>query len=271
MKRGTPDHWKMKDLARRLNVPVLYALPWANGIMERIWHYAEKYCVQGDIGKVPNEEIAEVCCWPIKRANELVDALVSAKWLDISKKHRLLIHDWEDHCTDAVKKTLNRKGLCAFCPDKVGKVLEMSGKNPPALPSLTKPEPLPPPPPDIPPLTGDEVEQAWDDHRSYKNGESLDHAVRIIQSVENFDVVKFRERGAEYREYYEQNGWSKFGCLTLIGWIQAGCPYPPARKGRDPTTAKKAFTSEPVEPLTEDFLAALRKIDQENAQAGKAN
>lgn len=120
------------------------------------------------------------------------------------------------------------------------------------------------------PLTLGEIETAWESHRKYKNGDSLDHAVRIIQSVENFDVAKFRERHAEYCEYYEREGWTKFDCLPFIGWIQAGMIYPPVRRSRDPTKPKRTFISEPIEPLTEDFLAALRKIDQENAQTGKA-
>ncbi len=53
MKRGAPDHWKMKELARLCHVPAPYGIPWANGVMERIWHYTAKYCLQGNIGKFP--------------------------------------------------------------------------------------------------------------------------------------------------------------------------------------------------------------------------
>src|ERR1017187_5590503 len=111
LKRGAPDHWKMKDLARRCGVPAPYALPWANGVMERLWHYTAKYCVQGNIGKVPNEEIAEICCWPIRRALVLVEALLASGWFDRSEKYRLLIHDWSDHADSAVTKTLNNRAL----------------------------------------------------------------------------------------------------------------------------------------------------------------
>ena len=117
MKRGAPDHWKMKELARLCRVPSQYGLPWANGVMERIWHYTAKYCIQGNIGKVPNEEIAEICCWPTKRADQLISGLLQSGWLDFSEKHRLLVHDWKDHCDEAVKKTLKNRGLEVLFPE----------------------------------------------------------------------------------------------------------------------------------------------------------
>jgi hypothetical protein len=111
VKRGTPDHWKMKALARELNVPPMYAIAWANGVMERIWHYTAKYCPQGDLGRVPDEEIAEVCGWPAKAARRLVDALVTSRWLERSSTHRLIVHDWHEHCDESVKKTIRNRGL----------------------------------------------------------------------------------------------------------------------------------------------------------------
>lgn len=120
MKRGTPDHWKMRELARLMKVPVKYGLAWANGTLERLWHYTAKYHPQGDIGKARDEFIASACGWPETDAMTLVDALVAAKWLDRDTTHRLLVHDWAEHCDDSVKKTLKRNGLAFFCPDKVG-------------------------------------------------------------------------------------------------------------------------------------------------------
>lgn len=145
MKRGTPDHWKMKDLARRLNVPPMYAIAWANGVMERIWHYTAKYCPQGDIGRVPDEEIAEVCGWPVKAAGRLVEALVQSRWLDRSSAHRLLVHDWQEHADQSVKKTLANRGLSFFFPEKSGNIPEDSTLTR-AVP-LPLPEPMPEPEP----------------------------------------------------------------------------------------------------------------------------
>lgn len=148
MKRGTPDHWKMKDLARRLNIPPMYAIAWANGCMERLWHYAARYCLQGDIGRVPDAEIAEVCGWPVKAAGRLVDALVEARWLDRSSAHRLLIHDWHEHCDESVKKTLKNRGLQFFFPESSGMILENSSlarAEALASPSLSQAKPTPEP------------------------------------------------------------------------------------------------------------------------------
>lgn len=116
------------------------------------------------------------------------------------------------------------------------------------------------------PLSEKELEDMWESHRCYKNGESLSHAIRIITTTDGFDIGKLRERHPEYCDYYEQNGWTKFGCLPFIGWVQAGMPYPPIRKSREPTKVKP-FTSTPIEPMSDEFIAALRKADQDNAQA----
>lgn len=119
MKRGTPDHYKMADLARLLKVPAPYAIPWANGVMERLWHYAAKYTPQGDIGRVSDEQIAKACEWPERKSSQFISALLQAKWLDLSENHRLLIHDWPEHCDESVKKLLQRKGLPFCCPENV--------------------------------------------------------------------------------------------------------------------------------------------------------
>lgn len=141
MKRGTPDHWKMKELARLCKVPAQYSLPWANGVMERLWHYTAKYCLQGNIGKVPNAEIAEVCGWPVRRADELVIALLQSGWLDSSKNHRLLVHDWAEHAEDSVKKTLKNRGLQFFFPETSGNVPTFSACLSHSQ-AIAKPEPL---------------------------------------------------------------------------------------------------------------------------------
>ena len=144
MKRGTPDHWKMKDLAVRLRIPRKYAITCANGIMERLWHYTAKYAPQGDIGRVPDEHIADACGWPTEHHSELVAALVGARWLDRDAKHRLIVHDWHDHADESVKKTLKNKGLQIIFPENSS---QPDGKFQPAFPkpflSLSSPMPEP--------------------------------------------------------------------------------------------------------------------------------
>ena len=93
MKRGAPDHWKMKELARLCGVPEPYALPWANGIMERLWHYTARFHPQGDIGTSPDWVICDACCWETRKRKDrpgqsaekqerFIRALVDSRWLD---------------------------------------------------------------------------------------------------------------------------------------------------------------------------------------------
>lgn len=105
MKRGTPRHRKMRDLARRLNIPLAHAV----GIMEMIWHWAGQETPQGDIGLAEDREIAAAADWA-GRPSVLVDALVDSRWLDRDDVYRLVIHDWPDHADNSVKKWLDRNG-----------------------------------------------------------------------------------------------------------------------------------------------------------------
>jgi hypothetical protein len=104
MKRGTPDHPKVRALARSLSVNHA----WAVGILELMWHFAAQYAPRGDVGRYSDEEIAEACSWPIERSSELVDALVSCGFLDRHDQYRLVVHDWHDHADSAVHYRLAR-------------------------------------------------------------------------------------------------------------------------------------------------------------------
>lgn len=82
--------------------------------MELLWHFAARYCPQGDIGKFTDEQIASACDF-VETKNtsiqKLMDSLVLAKWLDRNEKCRLLIHGWSEHADEAVNKFLLRNGL----------------------------------------------------------------------------------------------------------------------------------------------------------------
>lgn len=106
MKRGTPDHPKMAALADRLGV----TLPTAVGMMELLWHFTARFAPQGNIGKWTDVAIAEAAHWAEQPA-QLVRTLVELGWLDECAEHRLIVHDWADHCDDSTKKMLQRKGL----------------------------------------------------------------------------------------------------------------------------------------------------------------
>ena len=105
MKRNTIDHPKMRRLARRVG-----GRAQAVGILECLWHWAARYAIQGDIGRWPDEDIAEAVYWdgdPL----EIVRHLVECGWVDEDATHRLVIHDWEDHADESVRKTLKNRGL----------------------------------------------------------------------------------------------------------------------------------------------------------------
>jgi hypothetical protein len=126
----------MFDLCDHLNIE-LYS---ANGIMERLWHYAAKQYPDGDFSPASNEMIAIACAWGqhqrrkrrLASADRLVSSLVLSGWLDeydehwnlVPKTHigdhpvtpyvrgaHLIVHDWMQHADDTVQKLLKRKGL----------------------------------------------------------------------------------------------------------------------------------------------------------------
>ena len=134
MKRGTPDHPKVKHLAQLLNINEA----WAVGILELLWHFTSRYAPQGDNGKYSDEVIARAVKWhrpsgrtAVQPQWKLSDALVKAQWLDSDPIHRLVVHDWSDHSDQSVARYLARHKL-AFVQSET------------SLP-LPLPEPLPKP------------------------------------------------------------------------------------------------------------------------------
>jgi hypothetical protein len=104
MKRKAIRHWKTKALKRSLNVPLSQAI----GILELLWIYTADYTPCGDIGKVCNEDIAEACDWPEDRADELINALLGAGFVDEHESFRLVIHHWYEHAPDNVHMQVGR-------------------------------------------------------------------------------------------------------------------------------------------------------------------
>ncbi len=150
MKRGTPTHPKMAELAKRLHIP----LPHAVGIMEMIWHFTAQYAPDGDIGKFPDERIANFVHWGRHRpASVLIDALVATGWLDADPQvqytvrapgahlvstgcaPRLQVHDWCDHAERSVRDRCATQGI-SFS--------KIAGKPAPCLSlAIAKPQPQP--------------------------------------------------------------------------------------------------------------------------------
>jgi len=141
MKRGTPEHPKMKRLARALRVNQAQAV----GILESLWHWAGRFAPQGDIGRFSDSDIADSAYWT-KEPGILIEALVESKWVQRDPAHRLIIHDWHDHAEESVKKYLARHNLTFV---SLGGVVEtISGHVQQMSENVCLPEPIPKPLPE---------------------------------------------------------------------------------------------------------------------------
>lgn len=107
MKRGTPDHPKIRRLAKILNISRTHAV----GIVECLFHFTMEHAPQGNVGKWTDEEIADGIGWETD-PKPLIDALLAAGWLDADDQFRLLVHDWADHADRGVRMRLKNRGLC---------------------------------------------------------------------------------------------------------------------------------------------------------------
>lgn len=104
MKRLVPNHPKTRRLRLALGVELHEVI----GLLNMLWWATGETAPQGDIGKWPDEEIEDMCAWRGERG-KFVSALRESGWLDVSEKHRLVVHDWKDHIMDYVKKALSRQ------------------------------------------------------------------------------------------------------------------------------------------------------------------
>lgn len=134
----------MLRFAELLGVPLYSA--W--GLMEGLWLFVGEYAPTGAIGKFSNNSLAQAVQWDGK-PDDFVDALVRSGFVDqpdCCPDHRLVIHDWQDHVSDFVKKRLQRKGLqlSVVCPENGGLFTPRGGQNPPNFrptePNRTEPK-----------------------------------------------------------------------------------------------------------------------------------
>jgi hypothetical protein len=126
MLRDAFDHPKIRKLARRIGYPI-----WAaRGLAESLWHVTAKLAPHGDLGRLDNEDIADQIGWD-EDPDQLIDALVAVRLLDQHPDHRLIVHDWHEHCDSGVRQKLKRRG-----EDFVQPASKASGgaKSPPSEP-----------------------------------------------------------------------------------------------------------------------------------------
>lgn len=152
-KRSVLDHPKFTELQEALEQPKGAVLGW----LECLWHFTAKFTPQGNVGKYSDKQIERWLEWD-GETGELIRCLVKCGWVDESDQHRLIVHDWHDHCDDSVKKTLKRLAD-RTCPlpvqtnvghvqTKTGQITDSSRLPVPslAMPSHAEPAPDDPPP-----------------------------------------------------------------------------------------------------------------------------
>jgi hypothetical protein len=104
MKANTPELMKFKRLQRRLNDTRRGIV----GLLESLWIGVAKNCPEGDVGRFSNEEIAIMVDWE-GDPDQLIEALVDCGWVDVSDQHRLVVHDWAEHCPTYVRGGLAKQ------------------------------------------------------------------------------------------------------------------------------------------------------------------
>jgi hypothetical protein len=100
------DHPKTLELAARLGV----SKPTAIGHLELLWAFVGKLATQGNIGKYGDGAIARAAEWQ-GDPTAFVDGLLLAGFLDECGTHRLVVHDWSEHCPSWVRAKAKRARL----------------------------------------------------------------------------------------------------------------------------------------------------------------
>lgn len=140
LKHDTEMLGKFKDLKATLGLPLWQV----KGLLESLWHYTAINTPEGDIGRHSNERI----CRSIEYAGDadaMFDALVQHGWMDESDKYRLIVHDWNKHAPEFIKKRVGRSkmDIVQTCPDKsppIGPDKSGITQPNPTQPNRTKPK-----------------------------------------------------------------------------------------------------------------------------------
>jgi hypothetical protein len=105
MKTGTDGSLKYMAIKMRLGKPNYVV----TGVLESLWQMACRSAPDGDIGKHTNKLIAAGMEWD-GDADELINALTETGWIDkVDDERRLVIHDWDEHCPEYIKKRKRSK------------------------------------------------------------------------------------------------------------------------------------------------------------------
>lgn len=106
MKLDALDHPKTFGFASILGIE----LPTAIGHLELLWAFTAKQSPRGDIGKWTDGAIARACFWT-GSPETFLKALLKIGLIDHHGTHRLVVHDWPEHCPNWVRAKLGKLKL----------------------------------------------------------------------------------------------------------------------------------------------------------------
>ncbi|MEQ8636863.1 hypothetical protein [Gimesia maris] len=187
MKTGTDEHLKFKQLQLLLGVPKFAAI----GVLESLWHMACRNAPEGNIGKYTNAMIASGMEWD-GDSDFLIQCLIDSGFVDeVEDGNRLVIHDWEEHCPDFIKKRLRRKASAGGGQRQTtadsGDQRQPTGANG----AITQPNPTQPNP------TKPENAQSSDCSPSLPNEDQLDSLIDSWNQLPQGIAPKVSERRSD--------------------------------------------------------------------------
>lgn len=195
MKKGTNHLGKFRLLARRLAKPDWQVI----GMLEAMWLFAQAEAPTGELGTRTDKHIAAGMDMELSEWIAFRDAAICEGWLDIDSRRRFVIHDWEDHAPEWLRKQMARGGLSCtpgdgIPPPAAGSqrrtMADNGGQRPPPAdnggpPLSLDPDPVPRPSlngaPSAPPLGLADLERPSDAARG--RGVGLQAAAEFLGAV----------------------------------------------------------------------------------------
>lgn len=187
MKREALRHPKTLDLMARLGINRREAV----GLLDLLIDWAIDYAPRGDIGKWSNGVIAGAVDWN-GDADDLVEHLVGAGWIDRNSEYRLIIHDWPLHTPQFLRAKLKKLGLSFLPCYSVAEPSTEPDNNPveaskvsngesvePTIPPLSSP-PLPSPPAAAAAATRKAAAAAVVDSAEWEQAKPLGNRIRDV-------------------------------------------------------------------------------------------
>jgi hypothetical protein len=113
------------------------------GLLESLWLLTISSADEGDVGRFSNEEIADAIEWD-GDADALIDALITAGWLDRDDERRLVVHDWLDHCPKYIKDRLRQRRHRSPSPTARDEQADERPLSPPPCDTEREPRPKSP-------------------------------------------------------------------------------------------------------------------------------